>query len=154
MVQDVDCTHNHHLTHGLGRVRSFFLLRKADKRTTTQPKRHHPGPLRTHLSRECAGGTSHLASTKTSPSGGSSPLTSKQLPKGISHVREFATVSSPHEKPFKACTRVWKFLILGLALYTVLDGESDFQVKICQFRRRGVEYRESRVLIVRYVSTI
>ena len=47
--------------------------------------------------------------------------------------------------------RVWKCLIFGLAIYTVLDEESDFQVKIVQFQRPEVENRESRFLIVGFL---
>ena len=41
--------------------------------------------------------------------------------------------------------------MFGLAIYTLLDGESDFEVKIAQFRRPEVENRESRFLIVGFL---
>ncbi len=46
---------------------------------------------------------------------------------------------------------VWEFLICGLAIYTVLDEASNFQVKIAELRRPEVENRESRFLIVGFL---
>ena len=47
--------------------------------------------------------------------------------------------------------RVWEFLIAGLAIYTVLDEESDFQVKnirfLCQ-KGKNMEKQNSKKLFV------
>ena len=43
------------------------------------------------------------------------------------------------------------FSYFQLAIYTVLDEESDFEVKVAQFRRPEVENRESQFLIVGFL---